>query len=339
MKFLFIIALLGAASLLDEAEISNAFESFVREYERTYNDEYEKEYRKQIFADNYLRIKELNEGDDNAYFEVNQFADMSEEEFEAEYLDPRGVNEKCTVAQKRVWDNPTDPVDPDKSLKVDWVKKGVVSEVKNQGRCGSCWTFATISVVETMYAIREKKLLQFSEQQVVDCCRKSVSSECKISNGCKGGLVGEGFQYLINKGTILETDYPYKARDEKCKYKKDITVFKPHSYVDITPSDLKAMEKILVSRSFAVGLAANHPAFRFYRRGVVSKNCPETPLNHGVTVVGAGVLNDEPYWLVRNSWGKRWGDGGYLRISRSLKNYPTGVCGIASCPEYVKYKE
>jgi C1A family cysteine protease len=329
------------ASLLEDVEISLAFNDFIRDFDKSYANDADMQYRKGIFAKNYRKIKELNEEHTMATFEVNSFADLTDEEFEEQYLDPAGASEKCTVAQERAFRNPTVPADPNSDLDINWVAKGKVSPVKNQGSCGSCWTFATMTVIETIYAIRENQMLQFAEQQIVDCCKKQVSAECQISDGCRGGLISEGFQYAINKGVMLETHYPYKARDEVCTYesKKDNIVFKPHGFVDIKEADVKEMENVLQTRTIAVGLAASSAAFRYYRSGVLEKSCPETPLNHGVAIVGAGTEGGVPYWLVRNSWDKTWGDGGYIKIARSLKDYPTGVCGIASCPEYIKYKE
>jgi len=326
-------------SLLEEAEISLAFNDFIRDYDKSYATDAEMQYRKEIFARNYKLVKQLNEEHTTATFEVNFSADLTDEEFEDQFLDPAGANEKCTVAQERAWANPSMSVDPDPKLEINWVEKGKVSAIKNQGSCGSCWTFAVISVIESIYAIRENKMLRFSEQLIVDCCRKLYSSECQISDGCKGGLVSEGFQYSINKGVMLESDYPYTAKDEVCKYKKDLTVFKPDGYVDINERDLKMMEKIVLTRPIAVGVSASWPVFRYYKEGVVERDCRETPLNHGVAIVGAGNEKGIPYWYVRNSWGSAWGAQGYIKIARSLKMYPTGACGIAACPEYIRYKE
>lgn len=330
------------ATLMEETEASKAFYSFMQEYGKSYANEAEQETRRRIFMKNYKTIQELNKEDPTVTFGVNEFADLTDEEFEDQYLDPAGVNEKCTVAQHEVWNNPREPVEPNDDLNINWVEKGKVSPVKNQGPCGSCWTFATTTVLETIYAIRENNLIQFAEQQIVDCCKKGRADECKISNGCNGGLVAEGFQYAINKGVMMGKDYPYTANDKRaCKYDASKTVYKPQSFVDIKASDVAEMEKVLMTRSIAVGLSASHAVFRYYKKGVIDDKCPETPLNHGVAIVGAGteISTGKKFWLVRNSWGRTWGDGGYIKLSRELNKYPTGVCGVASCPEYVKYKE
>jgi len=326
-------------SLLEEAEISLAFNDFIRDYDKSYATDAEMQYRKEIFAKNYKLVKQLNEEYTTATYEVNFSADLTDEEFEEQFLDPAGTNEKCTVARERAWAKPSMAIDPDPNLDINWVSKGKVSPIKNQGSCGSCWTFAVISVVESIYAIRENKLLQFSEQQIVDCCRRLYSPECQISDGCKGGLVSEGFQYSINKGVMLQRDYNYTAKDEVCKYREHLTVFKPDEYVGINERDLRMMEKTVLTRPIAVGISATWPVFRFYKEGIIERGCEETPLNHGVAIVGASNEKGIPYWLVRNSWGNTWGDKGYVKLARTLNFYPTGVCGIAACAEYIRYKE
>lgn len=318
------------SSLLEKAEITLAFNDFIRDYDRSYSSEKEQQFRKEIFARNYKLVKELN-GQYTVSFAVNQFADLTDEEFEEQYLNYKGVNESTLVREETA----TNETEPNKDIEIDWVKRGKVTPVKNQG-VGISWASAATSAFETIYAIKENKLLHFSEQQIIDCYRKS--GECGLS-GCGGGLISEKLQYTIDEGVMLEKDYNRLARDNMCKYDTSKIIYKPHSFVAIKPGDIREMENIVQTRSLVVAVSAIHRAFRFYKEGILEKDCPETPLDHTMAIVGAGTLYGVPYWLVKNSWGDKWGDAGYMRIARSLKDYPTGACGIASRPEYVKYKD
>jgi len=326
----------------DDVEISIAFEKFKLEYDKQYDTVEESIKRKAIFAYNYRRIEEYNAKNDHTILEINKFADMADEEFEQIYL-RAGANDKCVVAQELAKKNPLMSFEP-RDIDIDWNKKGKVLPIKDQGSCGSCWTFAATSVIETIYAIRENpsQLARFSEQQIVDCCRKEVSAECPVSDGCSGGLSYEGFNYVMNKGHMLFKDYPYHAADEQCAYDPSKPSFKIHGWSDIEVGNVTEMEDVLQNRTFTVGVSAGYYAFRFYKSGVLDVGCPEGPVNHGVTVVGAGteIINGQNYyyWLVRNSWGKNWGFEGHIKISR-YGPQQLGYCGINSCAQYVKYKE
>eukprot|EP01022_Parablepharisma_sp_SALTPOND_P028565 TRINITY_DN71159_c0_g1_i1.p2 TRINITY_DN71159_c0_g1~~TRINITY_DN71159_c0_g1_i1.p2 ORF type:complete len:423 (+),score=34.69 TRINITY_DN71159_c0_g1_i1:4925-6193(+) len=334
------ISLSATFPALEEVEASLAFRKFVDEYGKTYASADETEKRKAIFASNYKRINEFNRKNSQVTLGVNQFADLTDEEFEQLYLQHPPTNEQCTVAHELIKKNPpkqkakSDPID------INWVREGKVLPVKDQGNCGSCWTFAATSVIESIYAIREnpQNLVRFAEQQLVDCCRSGLAEECSESNGCRGGMVGQAFQYAANKGVTKSVDYPYHATDETCKYDSSKVVFKLDGYVNITAGDVDEMEKALTTRTFAVGVSAGYFAFRFYKKGVLNTGCPEGPINHGVVVVGAGTEDNLDYWLVRNSWGGNWGLEGYIKIARRGPQ-PLGYCGISACPQYVLYKE
>eukprot|EP00826_Nyctotherus_ovalis_P050305 TRINITY_DN614_c0_g3_i1.p1 TRINITY_DN614_c0_g3~~TRINITY_DN614_c0_g3_i1.p1 ORF type:complete len:367 (+),score=84.84 TRINITY_DN614_c0_g3_i1:57-1157(+) len=318
------------SSLLEKAEIALAFDDFIRDYDRSYSSEEEQQFHKEIFARNYKFIKELN-GQYTVSFAVNQFADLTDEEFEEQYLNNKGVA-KYTLLQKEIQTNETEP---NRDIEIDWVKRGKVTPVKNQG-VGISWASAATSIFETIYAIKENKLLYLSEQQAIDCYRKN--GECEFP-GCERGLVSEILQYAIDKGVMLEKDYTHLVPENVCKYDTSKIIYKPHSFVTIKPGNIQEMEGIVQTRSLIVAVSAIHRVFRFYKEGILEKDCPETPLDHTMAIVGAGTLYGIPYWLAKNSWGHKWGDAGYIRIARTLKDYPTGVCGIASRPEYVKYKD
>lgn len=310
-------------SSIPDAEISGAFQDFVKTFKKEYQTPEEEAERQKIFADNYKKIAESNSNPYRSYtLEVNKFADLTDEEFAIKYTSSpkkphaklhRGVNKK---------------VDP--NVTINWVDKKKVTGVKDQGNCGSCWTFSAISIAETFMAIQKNaEPSRLSEQQLVDCCIT------KDSHGCHGGEPTDAFNYLIKTGIAFEKDYPYHARDEACQEAKMTPQFPIQGFVDIPNGNTSTMEKTIQTRTMAVGIHAGAFVFRFYKNGVIDSGCPAEPITHGVTVVGAGIESGIPYWLVRNSWGKNWGDKGYVKIARTNDPLP-GICGIATCAQYVK---
>jgi cathepsin H len=209
---------------------------------------------------------------------------------------------------------------------VDWRRNGVVTPVKNQGSCGSCWTFSSTGCLESMTAIKTGKLLSLSEQQLVDCARN-------FDNGCNGGLPSHAFNYVLYNGGIQsEGDYPYTGRDGKCKFDKTKVVATVKDEVNITEGAEDELLDAVTSKgpiSIAFQVASD---FRFYSTGVYDSTvCKSGPMdvNHAVLTVGYNSTSTKPYWIIKNSWGATWGINGYFWMVRN-KN----MCGIATCASY-----
>ena len=207
---------------------------------------------------------------------------------------------------------------------VDWRDKGAVTPVKNQGQCGSCWSFSTTGSVEGAHAIASGKLVSLSEQQLMDC------STAEGNHGCNGGLMDYAFEYIIKNGGLdTESDYPYTARDGSCqsakqaKHAASIT-----SYKDVTKDSDAQMQSAVDLGPVSVAIEADQSGFQMYKSGVFSGPCG-TNLDHGVLVVGYTAQ----YWIVKNSWGSTWGDQGYIMMSRSSGG-AEGICGILSAASY-----
>uniref|UniRef100_A0A8B9KB55 Peptidase C1A papain C-terminal domain-containing protein n=1 Tax=Astyanax mexicanus TaxID=7994 RepID=A0A8B9KB55_ASTMX len=211
---------------------------------------------------------------------------------------------------------------------IDWRKKGnFVTAVKNQGSCGSCWTFSTTGCLESVTAIASGKLPLLSEQQLVDCAGDFNN------HGCNGGLPSQAFEYIkYNKGIMTEDDYPYTARDGPCKYNPKQAAAFVKDVVNITIYDEMGMVDAVARLnpvSFAYQVTSD---FMSYTSGVyTSTECHNTTdtVNHAVLAVGYGEQNGTPYWIVKNSWGTSWGMDGYFFIERG-KN----MCGLAACSSY-----
>lgn len=312
-------------SSISEEEITKAFDQFVKDFNKDYDSQSARMERRKAFAFNYKRITEFNKQPYKTFtLDVNMFADLTDDEFARKHLSsPKPAHHRA----KNSWFYQ----EPNPNVVKNWVTEGKVTKVKDQGNCGSCWTFSSISVTETIFAIKDTiPPTRLSEQQLVDCCKTP------LTKGCHGGEPSDAFEYIMKNGISLEKDYPYTARDDACKDFK--AVMKLDNYVNISAGNNTIMEDVIQTRTMAVGINAAPFVFRFYKSGIVDSGCPDDPINHGVTIVGANVENGIPYWIVRNSWGPNWGEKGYIRLKRTSDGN-NGICGIASCAQYVKYKD
>lgn len=222
---------------------------------------------------------------------------------------------------------PSTEVDCDEFLKysslpdsIDWRQYGVVTPIKNQGHCGSCWTFSATGAMEGAWAKATGNLISLSEQQLVDCVKKD--------HGCNGGEMNDAFIYAIENPICTENQDPYKAEDSKC--------IDCNSYIQFTScmnvpfsNELALKEAVAIHGPISVSIQADQPIFRNYKGGIITDKSCGINLDHGVLLVGYGEENGVKYWLVKNSWGTSWGENGYVRILRSDNNNTNGICGIA----------
>ncbi|NP_001080822.1 cathepsin S precursor [Xenopus laevis] len=209
---------------------------------------------------------------------------------------------------------------------IDWRDKGCVSDVKNQGGCGSCWAFSAVGALEGQLMLKTGKLVSLSPQNLVDCASKYGNK------GCSGGFMTSAFQYVIdNNGIDSDSYYPYHAMDEKCHYELAGKASSCVKYTEIVPGTEDNLKQALGTIGpISVAIDGTRPTFFLYKSGVYSDPSCSQEVNHGVLAIGYGTLNGQDFWLLKNSWGTYYGDKGFVRIARNKGN----LCGVASYTSY-----
>lgn len=270
------------------------------------------------------KIQELNsirKSNSSALYGLTSYSDLTPNEFVNQRLQ-LSLNEKISSRRH-----------PDKNKnkrsvtnlpgKIDWRNKGVVTAIQDQKNCGACWAFSVIETMESMYAIKTGKLQPLSIQQIIDCAAND-------NKGCEGGDMCSLLQWLQDDKILVQTEnsYPLHLRDETCKMKPgndsgvQVTKFSCYSYVDQEDTILE-----LLATHGPVAVAINAQSWQNYLDGVIHFHCNGTMglLNHAVQIVGYDLTAEIPYYIVRNSWGKKFGDDGYLYVGIG-QNF----CGLAN---------
>ena len=310
MKAIFAILFLAAIAVGDN--VYNEFVQWTMENGKVYNSAEDHVKRFENYRKNKELVAALN-SQGGAYFELNKFADMSQEEFAATYLHPVPVYAKGTFV-------PATGVNED----FDWREKGAVNGVKDQASCGSCWAFSVVANMETAYYLKYNVLPSLSEQQLVDCDHGCMITTSGIAcdQGCDGGWMPVAMKYGIKNGMMTEAEYPYQAVAGTCAYDASKATYKFTEYKAIGQTEADLMEAVKTYGPLSIGVDATY--WSFYKSGLYTSICSTTTMNHGVALVGYA----DNYWIIRNSWGTSWGESGYIRVPRA--DNKCGVCNFAN---------
>jgi C1A family cysteine protease len=311
------------------------FARWMAEHKKTYTRAGEKELRFNNFKKSIERIEKMNKKHTSAKFALNQFSDQTPEEFfkhrTGQKFPSQQLARSCLangVTAERL------PVHAIPSA-FDWRTKNVVTPVKDQGQCGSCWAFSTIANIECQWAIKGNTLTQFSEQLIVDCSH-SCANEPPYGNvcnqGCDGGWQWSAFNDVVSWGGVeTETEYPYTAEDGTCALNNKELMAKISNYTCLTdpnhgPVDENQMAAVLVAKG-PLSIAMDASPLMDYSSGILNPgpdDCQTQQLDHALLIVGYGVDSSAgPFWIVKNSWSTTWGEQGYFRIVKG-----NGACGL-----------
>ena len=304
------------------------FSLFRERFRKVYSSDEETDERFEVFRSNLRSIIEHNiVPGQNFTLGVNQFSDLTPEEFKALYINSGYQSGSATVGSYGCKTYTSAATSAPASI--DWRQKNAVTSVKDQGQCGSCWTFSSTGASEGAWAIATGKLIDLSEQQLVDC----ATGVSYGSHGCNGGQMEGADKYLIANGQCSLASYPYTATDDKCKTCSPVAHFSSCS--DVKPNDQVSLKGAVSMQPVSVAIEADTRYFQSYTGGILDASTCGTTLDHGVLITGYGTDNGKKYWNVKNSWSSTWGEQGYVRILRSDSTNDAGICGIAMDPSYI----
>jgi len=293
------------------------FNQFKLKFDKFYAPQDEAE-RFAVFQSNLERVDGLNalQKRDKVYHYLTKFMDLTPAEFRATVLmnvtavPKRRVGHVANITA-RAGELPSD---------FDWgTKADVVTPVKNQGQCGSCWDFSATETMESVCARAGYKLHKFSEQQIVDCDTNGNDQ------GCNGGWPDGAYAYVIGAGGIdSESSYPYTAEDGNCAFNPTVESCKITSWEWVTQSeDEGAMQKFVFANS-PISICVDASSWQFYNGGVLEASSCTQNIDHCVQVTGWSQQSDQQAWNVRNSWGASWGVNGYIYLQ-----YGQDTCAMA----------
>ncbi|XP_059159056.1 procathepsin L-like [Physella acuta] len=208
---------------------------------------------------------------------------------------------------------------------VDWRTKGYVTDVKNQGACGSCWAFAVTGALEGQHFKKTGTLTSLSEQNLVDCTLN------KGNLGCNGGFATSSYEYIKNNNGIdTEASYPYEA-ESFCRFEPSNVGANLTGYVEVRYEDEDALQDAVANVGPVYVAIHATSKFQMYSGGVFyDVDCIPDQTDHAVLAVGYGTYQGDEYWLVKNSWGESWGIKGYVMMARNKNDH----CGIATDASY-----
>ncbi|CAD5205990.1 unnamed protein product [Bursaphelenchus okinawaensis] len=301
---------------INDLEFFNKFQSFAETHQKTYASVEEARERFEIYKANHLQLQVYQQTEQGtAQYGETQFMDLTPEEFRSQVLS--NIAKDPLAPQRRLTTEEIDSLVGAPET-YDSRSEGLVTPVKNQGSCGSCWSFSVTGNIEGLWKKKTGELVSLSEQELVDCDKKD--------EGCDGGMMMWTYAEIIRLGGLVtEEDYPYTARGGACKLEGKQFAAYINDSLQLPENEDKIKEYLAKSGPISVGINAN--PLQFYYGGIhhpAKFFCNPKGMNHAVLLVGYGSENGKPFWIVKNSWGGSWGEKGYFRLYRG-----ENVCGVA----------
>ncbi len=304
----------AAGPSAEPALLHDAFAAFKARYGKRYGGPREEAARLAAFSRAVLRARAMGDA-----YGVTPLADRTEAEWRSMAGLRRGHDHNAATATKALhanWSVVDTAPEP-----VDWVAKGAVSSVKDQGVCGSCWSFSAAGAIEGQHFLHTGQLVSLSEQMLMDCDTHS------LDHGCHGGEPHLAMQWVINNtkhgGLAAESAVPYSGvPDPACPSIDGVATLRNYSFLSQNETEIAAQ----LAKIGPVSAGINQAGMEHYRGGVacpIADLCDPAGLNHAVLIVGWGVDDGQEYWKIKNSWGAAYGEGGYFRLCKGQ-----GACGI-----------
>ncbi|XP_056614235.1 procathepsin L [Triplophysa dalaica] len=313
-----------------EEEVVSEWMLWKKHNEVSYDEKNDDVQRRGIWETNMRTIEKNNEdfhfGQSLFSMAMNKYGDLTQMEYKSLLGAPINgpVNRKGKVASAQTLRSNASRL---RSTNVDYRALGYVTEVKDQGYCGSCWAFSTTGAIEAQMFKRTGQLVSLSEQDLLDC------SKSYGTYGCNGAWMANAYDYVVQRGLQSTDTYPYTSVDtQPCFYDSSLVVAKISDYRFVPTGDEQALaDAVATVGPITVAIDADHTSFLFYSSGIYKESsCNPNNLNHAVLLVGYGSDGGKDYWIIKNSWGTGWGEGGYMRMLRDGKN----ICGIANYALY-----
>jgi len=319
MKAILLVALLVglAAASFTEQQYQDTFTSWMHEHNRVYAS-HEFFHRYNAFRANMDFVEKWNAENSLTVLGLNNMADLTNEEYQNVYLGTRINVEDYVPVQEEAF--------IPAAATVDWRTSGAVTAIKDQGQCGSCWSFSSTGAIEGISKIKKGTLPNVSEQNLMDC------STSYGNQGCNGGLMTSAFKYVVaNKGIDTESSYPYTAKNGVCHFSTANVGATIASYGTVAAGSESGLVTAIARQPISVAIDASHNSFQLYKSGIYYEAaCSSSRLDHGVLAIGYGSDTTGDYYIVKNSWGTSWGTAGYINMARNRSNN----CGIATQAAY-----
>jgi len=335
MKFLLTALAAGATSVsaapaenvdfnVAPSEMIELFSAFKEKFGKSYKHAEEELERFKIFLMNVEHVEKMKTVDPMATYSVlSPYADLTPEEFS------KRNGFVASIADKKAHSEMAEEMEvKDLPTAYDAREHGLVTPVKNQQQCGSCWAFSTVANIEAQNKLVNGQLISLAEQELVDCS--------KSDNGCNGGLPTNACKDLISSkmGMELESAYSYTAATGRsCLAKPSLEKVFLSSYKTISTNEDQIAAALMQYGTLSIGINAQY--MQLYTGGVSNPFWCPAQLDHGVAIVGFGEAKNDSkfkwpwtspvtkYWVIKNSWGESWGEKGYYRIVRGK-----GKCGM-----------